>query len=106
MCREKRQELVRPVNAKFGLEVAVEKTNIILFDRSSKLRFEFLGFEIYWDKNCWGKIVLKKRTSRKKYRASIANFKAWCKKHRHLPESIFFGKLNRNTTRILELLWY
>jgi len=50
--------------AKFGLEVAVEKTNIIKFDRSSKLRFDFIGFEIYWDKNRWGKIVLKRRTSR------------------------------------------
>lgn len=80
---------------KFGLEVAVEKTNIIQFDRSSKSRFEFLGFEIYWGKNRWGKIVLKRRTSRKKYRAALASFKEWCKKHRHLPKAILFGKLNR-----------
>ena len=81
--------------ARFGLEVAAEKTNIIQFDRSSKLRFDFLGFEIYWGKSRWGKIVLKRRTSRKKYRASIANFKQWCKKHCQLPKAILFRKLNR-----------
>ncbi len=80
---------------KFGLEVAVEKTNIIQFDRGSKSRFEFLGFEFYWGKSRRSRFVLKRRTSRKKYRAALANFKDWCKKHRHLPKGILFGKLNR-----------
>lgn len=81
--------------AKFGLEVAAEKTNIIQFDKKSKLRFDFLGFEIYWGKGRWGRKVLKRRTSRKKYRAALANFKAWCKEHCHLPKILLFAKLNQ-----------
>ena len=81
--------------ARFGLELAIEKTNIIQFDRSSKSRFEFLGFEFYWGKNYKSKVVLKRRTSRKKYRAALANFKDWCKKNRHLQKAIFFDKVNR-----------
>lgn len=88
-------ELLPERLARFGLEVAVEKTNIIQFDRSSKSRFEFRGFEFYWDKNHKGRVVLKRRTSRKKYRAALANFKDWCKKNRHLPKTIFFGKVNQ-----------
>jgi len=81
--------------AKFGLEVAVDKTNIIRFDRKSKARFEFLGFEIYWGKGRRGNIVLKRRTSRKKYRAALASMKAWCRKHCRLPKAVLFAKLNR-----------
>jgi group II intron reverse transcriptase/maturase len=81
--------------AKFGLEVAPEKTNIIQFNKESTLRFEFLGFEIYWGRGRYGNRVLRRRTSRKKYRAALANFKAWCKSHSHLPKAVLFAKLNR-----------
>lgn len=81
--------------AKFGLEVAVEKTNTIEFGRQSKQRFDFLGFEFYWGKGRRGGRVLKRRTSREKYRASLANFKLWCKKHCCLPKRVLFTKLNR-----------
>ena len=81
--------------AKFGLEVAAEKTRIIQFDRISKSRFEFLGFEFYWGRGRQGRNVLKRRTSRKKYRAALANLKAWCKEHCRLPEALLFAKLNR-----------
>ena len=81
--------------AKFGLEVAPEKTNILQFDRKSKCRFEFLGFEIYWGKGRKGNRILKRRTSRKKYQAALASFKEWCQKHGHLPKQVLFTKLNR-----------
>ncbi len=81
--------------AKYGLEVAAEKTNLLQVGRESKQRFEFLGFEFYWGKGRWGRIVLKRRTSRKKYRAALANFKEWCKTHCYLPKSVLFAKLNR-----------
>ena len=80
--------------AKFGLEVAAEKTHILHFDKKSKLRFEFLGFEFYWGRGRWG-IVLKRRTSPKKYKAALANFKAWCIDHCRLPKPELFAKLNR-----------
>lgn len=81
--------------AKYGLEVAAEKTNIIQFDKGSKASFEFLGFEIRWGQNPWGRPILKRRTSRKKYRASLASFKQWCKEHCRLPKAELIAKLNR-----------
>ena len=81
--------------AKYGLEVAVEKTNIIPFNKEAKTRFEFLGFEFRWGSNYMGKRVLKRRTARNKYRASIANFKQWCKDHCRLPKAVLFAKLNQ-----------
>jgi RNA-directed DNA polymerase len=81
--------------AKYGLEVAVEKTNILRFDKDAKTRFEFLGFEFRWGLNRWGKPVLKRRTARNKYRASIAGFTQWCKKHCRLPTAQLFAKLNQ-----------
>ncbi len=81
--------------AKFGLEVAAEKTDIIQFDRTSKRRFEFLGFEFFWGKGRRGHIVLKRRTSRKKYRAALATMKVWCNKHCRLPKALLFATLNR-----------
>jgi RNA-directed DNA polymerase len=81
--------------AKYGLEVAADKTNLIRFDRKSKRRFEFLGFEFYWGKGRYGGSVLKRRTSRKKYRAALVNLRAWCKDHCHLPKPVLFAKLNR-----------
>lgn len=81
--------------AKFGLEVATEKTKLIRFDRQSKSSFEFLGFEFYWGKGRLGTLVLKRRTSRKKYRAALANLEAWCQDHCRLPKPVLFAKLNR-----------
>lgn len=81
--------------AKFGLEVAAEKTNMLRFDRKSKQRFEFLGFEFHWGKGRQGYNVLKRRTSRKKLNAALANFKQWLNKNRYLPIPVLFAKLNR-----------
>jgi len=81
--------------AKYGLEVAVEKTNILKFDKKSKTCFEFLGFEFRWGLNRWRKPVLKRRTARNKYRAAIANFTQWCRKHSRLPKAQLFAKLNQ-----------
>jgi len=81
--------------AKFGLEVAAEKTNMLRFDRKSKQRFEFLGFEFHWGKGRQGYNVLKRRTSRTKLRAALANFKQWLNKNRYLPVPVLFAKLNR-----------
>ncbi len=61
----------------YGLEVAEEKTNLIGFspiDMKNSGGFEFLGSEFRWVLNRWRKPVIKRRTSRKKYRASLANF--------------------------------
>jgi len=41
------------------------------------------------------KTVLKRRTDRKKYRAALANFKAWCQESRGLRKPVLFAKLNQ-----------
>lgn len=83
--------------ARFGLEVAEDKTQIIEFSHckaKAKTKFDFLGFEFRWGVNRWGKPILKRRTSRDKLRASLVKFKAWFQKHRELPKKILFAKLN------------
>jgi len=82
---------------KFGLEVAPEKTKVIHFSRERKPgkdRFDFLGFEFRWGKDLAGRPHVKKRTSRKKLRASLKKVNQWCKesKHRRLPD--LFRRLN------------
>jgi group II intron reverse transcriptase/maturase len=81
----------------FGLEVAAEKTNLLRFSpinwKASKA-FEFLGFEFRWGLSRWRKPVIKRRTARKKYRAALANFQAWCCEHSRLPKKVLFAKLN------------
>ena len=82
---------------KFGLEVAAEKTQVIPFHRdppSGKTRFEFLGFEFYWGKDRGGRPHLKRRTSRKKLKASLNRFAAWCRENRNLRLMTLFRRLN------------
>ena len=81
--------------AKFGSEVAGDKTQLLHFHRGSKSRFCFLGFEFYWGRSRFGKTVLKRRTDRKKYRSALANFKAWCQESRGLRKPVLFAKLNQ-----------
>jgi group II intron reverse transcriptase/maturase len=84
--------------ARFSLEVAEEKTQLIEFSHCkvrAKTKFDFLGFEFRWGVNRWGKPILKRRTSRDKLRASIVKFKAWFQKHGGLPKKLLFGRLNR-----------
>jgi len=84
--------------ARFGLEVAEDKTQIMEFSHCkarAKTKFDFLGFEFRWGVNRWGKPILKRRTSRSKLRASIANFKVWFQKHSGLPKQLLVAKVNR-----------
>jgi RNA-directed DNA polymerase len=59
---------------KFGLEVSLEKTRILLFSRSMLIQsetFDFLGFEFRREISRNFKPIIRRRTSRKKLRASI-----------------------------------
>ena len=81
----------------FGLEVAEEKTNLLRFSRQDWKKngtFEFLGFEFRWGRGRWGKSVIKRRTARKKYRAALASFQDWCRKHCMMPKWKLFAALN------------
>jgi len=82
---------------KFGLQLAAAKSRVIPFSRNGEpgaSRFDFLGFEFYWGKDRAGKPHLKRRTSRKKLRNSLANFTQWCKQSRHVPLGELFSTLN------------
>lgn len=71
---------------KFHLEAAADKTKVIYFSRYSKVEdeaFDFLGFEYRWGLSRNDKRIIKRRTSRKKLRISVANFTEWIKKNRH-----------------------
>ena len=82
---------------KFGLELSAEKTRIIPFSRdqqAGRTSFDFLGFEFRWGKDRGGKPHLKRRTARKKLRASLKSFTVWCKENRNLRIDWLFKRLN------------
>jgi group II intron reverse transcriptase/maturase len=82
---------------KFGLELSGAKTRIIPFSRHRQARktsFEFLGFEFRWGKDRKGRDHLKRRTARKKLRASLKRFAVWCKGNRHHRLPVLFQRLN------------
>jgi hypothetical protein len=86
-----------PRMGKFGLELASDKTRILSFSRfrkEEKTCFAFLGFEFRWGVGTWGGDMVVRRTSPKKFRLSLANLTAWCKKNPHLPLKRFFRILN------------
>lgn len=81
----------------FGLEVAEEKTNRLWFSRldwQASGTFEFLGFEFRWGRGAWGKPTLKLRTARKKYRAALVRFQAWCRQHSRMRKDQLCTALN------------
>jgi RNA-directed DNA polymerase len=72
--------------AKFGLELALDKTKILRFGRGGggqNGRFDFLGFEYRWEKSRKGFAIVKRRTSRKKLRGAVERFTEWIREHRH-----------------------
>ena len=76
--------------AKFGLEVAADKTKTLRFGYNGgphNGRFDFLGFEFYWQPDRKGKPRVKRRTATKKHRAAIQRMKDWIRKHRAQQQS-------------------
>ena len=90
------KELVERL-AKFGLEVATDKTRIIPFGRfkGGKDKFDFLGFEFHNDKTIGGKYRTNIITSRKKLKVKRATAKEWIKMHMHDPLANVCKSLNR-----------
>lgn len=73
---------------KFGLELAAEKTRTIRFGRNGGIhngRFDFLGFEFYWQPDRKGIPRVKRRTATKKWQAGMQRMRQWIKEHRHRP---------------------
>jgi len=106
--------------ARFGLEMAPDKTRQLRFGRFGgphNGRFDFLGFEFYWTRSRRGKPMVGRRTSPKRLRRGVANFTAWIRENRHekLPRllkglaSKYRGTWNyygvRGNSRSLEQYW-
>jgi len=83
-------KLLKQRLARFKLEVAEDKTKIIRFGRfaeeniknkgkSKPETFDFLGFTHYCSKSEKGSFRVKRRTSKKKYNASLKRCKQWLK---------------------------
>lgn len=72
--------------AKFGLEVASDKTKMLKFSTLKKPEdsgtFIFLGFEFRMDYNLKKQVQVRKYTALKKLRKGIDDFKEWIKKSR------------------------
>ena len=82
--------------AEYGLELATDKTRMLRFSRfelEDNESFDYLGFEYRWGRALNGKAVVKRRTSRKKLRASVANFTDWIKENRHQGISWIMGRM-------------
>jgi hypothetical protein len=66
--------------AKFGLEVAADKTKTLRFGHNGgphNGRFDFLGFEFYWEPDRQGQPRVKRRTATKKWRAGVQRMTEW-----------------------------
>ena len=75
---------------RFNLEVSEEKTKIIPFGKKAMENkqagtFDFLGMTHYCGKSKIGKFRVKRKTSRKKYKASMLKCKEWIRNRRNMP---------------------
>jgi len=94
--RSEAQEFLRQLKDRleeFNLEVQTSKTKLLAFGRFAKENtgkggkkpgtFDFLGFTHYCGTTLEGHFKVKRRTSRKKFRAKLAEHGEWIRKHRH-----------------------
>jgi RNA-directed DNA polymerase len=91
----------------FGLEVADEKTKIVTLNKEDEdddegndgvgcrrtNSFDFLGFTHYMGEDRNGARRVKRKTSKKKYRASLLRCKEWIRRNRHMPAKDFMKKM-------------
>ncbi|MBO6127480.1 MAG: group II intron reverse transcriptase/maturase [Pseudobutyrivibrio sp.] len=83
--------------AKFGLELAEDKTRILPFGRNSKAKatFDFLGFLHVNGKTRNGRYTVGHLVSSKKKKLFKANLKKWIKENRNAEFKWFMDRLNR-----------
>lgn len=90
---------------KFNLEIEPDKTRLIEFGRFAERNrkesnrgkpetFDFLGFTHYCSKSRKGWFRVKRKTSKKKFKIKVKNFKEWTIANRTLPLKDLFEKVN------------
>ncbi len=78
---------------KYGLKLHPDKTRLVRFERprwrakpsrgERPETFDFLGLTHYWGRSRRGLWVVKRKTTRDRFRRSLKAIKAWCRFHRH-----------------------
>lgn len=98
---EKTYKALKERLSRCGLEFAKDKTRLITFGRlayrnyektkqNKPETFDFLGFTHYCSKSRNGKFRVKRKTSRKKFKQKVLEFKVWIMANRHKPINEFF----------------
>jgi len=98
-------EMLKERFGKFGLKMEESKSRLIEFGRSAEANrkrrgegkpetFDFLGFTHYCSKSRKGYFRVKRKTSKKKFRAKLKLFTDWVKENRTLRKKDLIGKLN------------
>jgi group II intron reverse transcriptase/maturase len=90
-------QMLRERMAKFGLELAADKTKILpfgRFQRQSKATFDFLGFTHVNGVTRKGGYKLVHITAAKKLKAKMQAAKLWLRQHMHEKPSDIIAKLN------------
>jgi len=91
--------------ARFSLELAEEKTQLLRFGRFARRdcqrlgegspgTFDFLGFTHYCGRSRTGRFKLKRKTAKKKYRGKIRDLKHWFRRQRTTPLPEVWTRLN------------
>ena len=90
-------EAVKIRLAKFGLELAEDKSRILPFGRNSKTKdtFDFLGFTHVNSKTRNGSYSVGHLISKKKKKMFKTNLKKWVKENRNTEFQLFMKQLNR-----------
>lgn len=83
------EKLIQALDARlkrFGLELAKEKTGMVVFSRFKKhlnTKFSFLGFDFRWVVSRNGKDYILMETNPKRMTKSLKAFTQWCKENRN-----------------------
>lgn len=83
---------------KFDLEMALDKSGILRFSRCDAKEsrpFTYLGFDFYWARTRRGKMTVKRRTSKDKFRNALKAIKSWIRKNRSRPLKVLGPELKR-----------
>ena len=83
---------------KYGLRLHPEKTKLIRLDGEQDKEnrtFDFLGFTHHMGNSIKGTRILKRQTSRKKFRESLYRMQEWIRTNRHGPLAGIIAELNR-----------
>ena len=86
--------------SKFNLRLAEEKSSLVKFNRwepDESGKFTFLGFDYYWARTRKNRkrTTIRRRTTKKKYEASLAAMKDWIRRARSWPLKMILSSLRK-----------